>query len=310
MKTFLTSLLALLVSLAVYAENDTVFLRLNLEKDLTYYQETSSKSNIAQDFMGMKMDMALHAIGKMAFNVKADLGDAYELEVKYLELSTSMSSSMEMMGQVIETPSMEDILEEMSNSLTYRPFTIIMAKTGEILKVSGMDQVIEEALIDLPFGSYDERLQAIEQMKQMAGDQSIAGNLEMASLIFPEKAASVGHKWDTTTQLTGGLSGMVFNTYEIKEIRNDWVLVSGISTIKHNEEESLVELSGMEMEIEMSGNMFSTIKVDRKTGWIISSDIFQEIDGFFIMGANPELPEGMEIQMKMVTSTQLSGSSD
>jgi hypothetical protein len=71
-----------------------------------------------------------------------------------------------------------------------------------------------------------------------------------------------------------------------------------------------VELSGMEMEMDMSGNMFSIIKVDRNTGWIISSDIFQEIDGDFFMGANPELPEGLEIQMKMISSTQLSGISD
>ena len=310
MKPIIVTLLTLLISFAVYAEDDKVILQLNLEKENTYYLDISVKSNIAQDFMGMKMDMAMQVNGKLAYKVMADLGDAYELEAKYLEMSTQMASTMEMMGQVIETPSLEEMLEEINNSLTYRPFTVIMAKTGKVLNVSGMDQVIEEALIDLPFGSYDERLEVISQVKQISGDQSIAGNLEMASIVFPDKALTLGYKWDTTTQMTGAFSATLFNTYEIKEIHNDWVLVSGISVFSADEEESTLEFSGIEMDMDMTGNMYSTIKVDRITGWIISSNIFQEIDGLFIMGATPELPEGLEIQMKMISSTQLSGMSD
>jgi hypothetical protein len=307
MRTILICLLALFFAASANAGNEKTIMRLNLSPGETYYHNTTTQTNMLQDLMGMQINLVMRMGGTVAFTVMADLGDAYEMEAQYLALNAEINTSMEMMGQTIENSVIDDEMVEFFDSFTHRPFMVIMSKKGEVLEVSGMDRVIEQSMIDMPFGSYDERMEVITQMKSIAGDQSIAGNLELVSVVFPDQPVAVGEKWNTHTRVTGGFSADFLNTFEIKELQKDYILIGGNSLMSTDENERSFDYFETSMDVEMNGTMHSTLKIDRLTGWIIHSDIYQELDGWVTMGESNDMPEGVEVKIKSMSRTLTSG---
>ena len=53
--------------------------------------------------------------------------------------------------------------------------------------------------------------------------------------------------------------------------------------------------------------MKSDLKVDKKTGWVMAGTAEQSINGKAKIGANDQMPDGMDIPMTIKTTTTFTG---
>ena len=64
-----------------------------------------------------------------------------------------------------------------------------------------------------------------------------------------------------------------------------------------NETSKLIEMDGVEVNMQMTGVQTGTAEVDETTGWMIRSNTKMKFTGAVKMPPNPQMPEGMSIPM-------------
>jgi hypothetical protein len=112
-----------------------------------------------------------------------------------------------------------------------------------------------------------------------------------------------GDRWVIKTKLESGMTADVKTTYELKEINEDFCLITGVSKIETANRDVYFITNGMPSKYDLTGTMISDFKIYRKSGWIIKSKISQNIGGTIQIKDNPQLPGGMRIPMTMNNET-------
>jgi hypothetical protein len=146
MKKYLT-LSLLLIGISSYAQK--VKLRLNLQKDSTYYLNTNANISIDQAINGTHQVMTTVITAKVAHKVTAITDTLYTLETTYV----NMAMHMDMMGKTIDFSSSldrQDIVSKLLGSMLNRPFTITMSTRGRVVAVKGTDSLYVHMFDNLP----------------------------------------------------------------------------------------------------------------------------------------------------------------
>jgi hypothetical protein len=144
------------------------------------------------------------------------------------------------------------------------------------------------------------------QLLNAYGGKAIKGSIETFTAIFPEKAVKKGAQWNIITNLEAGMASTVSTTYTYEGSEDEFVLISGQGSVETTDKDAYVETNGMSMKYDLSGTLSSSIKMDKKTGWIHEASINQSIEGTATLKANDQLPDGMTIPMTITNETKVS----
>lgn len=286
-----------ILSFGLFAEN----LELNLKKDSVYYQKVVSKSLVSQEFGGQTMDIDMGITGLMSFKVTDYKDSVYSMEVKYEELGMSMN----MMGMTQEFSSEnnnpEDIFSTILKNMKNKSFTLKMNKQGKVLEVKNIEGLYESMFEGIEL-STEEKEQIKVQLMTTYGEESLKGNIEMASAIFPEaKKVNKGEKWNVNTKLSAGFVANLNSTYELKEINKDSYLIVGNGTLVTTNSDTYTETNGYLVKYSINGTVLSEIKIDKTTGWTTESKITQDFSGTNFIKLTPDAIEDMAVPMKIKT---------
>jgi len=144
-----------------------------------------------------------------------------------------------------------------------------------------------------------------KQLMDSYGEKSFKGSIETVTYLFPKKEVAVGNEWMVKTKLESTMEADVTTTYVLVKDDGKYWIIEGKSVIE-TEKNNKVVSNGMEMSYDMSGGTDIKIKIDKKTGWIVESDINQKMKGSAFIEKNAQIPEGMTLPMEMHNVTSIS----
>jgi hypothetical protein len=302
MKKLFTLLALVLVCVAVHAKKYD--LGLNLEKGKEYHQNTSSNMTISQNMQGMDIEIGMVVKADMVYKI-IDIKDGnYQMEVSYKSMGMQMESPQGSNGFSSENAKEGDMMSTMLSKMCKRPFNVSMTKTGKIVEVQGLEGLFSGLFDGLDIAE-PQKQQIVGQLEQSYGEDALKQNLEMATAIYPEKSVAVGDKWEQTGKIESNMSVTVSTTYELKEVGDDYYHIHGDSKMENDIDAPFMKQQGMDMRVELNGTMISEIKVDKKTGWIKEVNIKQDLSGNTRIKGNAQMPDGMNIPMKITGVTTI-----
>ncbi|MEM9328431.1 MAG: DUF6263 family protein [Bacteroidota bacterium] len=294
-------LLFILLTLFASMGYGQVRLELNLEEGASYRQITNSDATIVQDLMGQSLEINVSLIGEMQFTVREATSDHYLMDVTFERMQMTMGSPQGSASFDSDNPQESDPMSNVLSSITGNPFEIKMSKTGKVLEINKVDQLWESAFEDQALSPADKQ-RVMGQLNQTYGAEALKGNIEMVTAIFPETAVSKGDSWSTTTQLSSGMQGTAITTYTFNGSEGDRHLLTGSGTIESSDNEEYINTNGVDLKFNMSGQMESSIEIEKSTGWIKVATVNQTIEGTAQMKGNEQLPDGLTIPMKIQNS--------
>lgn len=279
-------------------------LSLHLESGKTYLQKVTSVANVAQTVNGQNMEIQMTVSGEIANKVMSFADGIYTIEVSYKSLDMEMTS---MMGQQkISSTSMDtaDLMSSLLRAMIDAPFTLKMTEKGKIEEVSGLDAMLLSVLNNFPQLNDQMKEGLKAQLSDMFGAENIAKNLEMSTNFFPTEAVAIGDEWSNVTTMKTTVNLEVVNQYKLKEMTDEYYVLSIDGTLKTAGESTNASIS----EANLSGTQLGEMKVNRKTGWVETASIAQNFSGNIKVQANMNNPEGMEIPMEFRSDNTIEGS--
>ena len=304
MKSISTLLCFILLVSPAYGQKAK--LSLKLEEGETYKQISHSKMNIDQDVYGMKMNIVIDMNASMSFLVKAVSKEGYDLELSYDWMNMTMEmpqASMEFSSEKNdESDLFSSILAEMKN----KPLNLKMDKKGRITDIEDVEAKWEAVFNLFEQFPKEQRDQVKSQLLSSYGGKAITGSIETYTAIFPEKPVKKGAQWNVVTNLESGMPSTLTSTLTYEGMEDELAVLNSEGSIKTIDSEEYVETNGMMMKYQLEGTMNATIKLDPESGWIRSVSEEKTIRGNAKIKANDQMPDGMDIPMKISSVTEIS----
>jgi hypothetical protein len=143
-----------------------------------------------------------------------------------------------------------------------------------------------------------QRVQMVERLKEKFGNNALKGSIEMITAIFPNKSVKLNDKWANQIKLDGEMKVVLNNTFTLKKYNKRHALIEVESVTVNEGENASMDYNETPINNYLTGNMKSLIKIDSKTGWIISSIIEQKFYGNIPITdpENEELTKNMRIR--------------
>ncbi len=305
MKKTFTLLVALLCFSLVQAGK--VDLKLDLKEGKTYRNSFVANSTIKQEMMGQNISIDMKITGSYSFMVKKKMAENYEIEGRYESMSMDMKTPMGSQTFSSDGSGDDNPAAAMLKALTEGAFTMIMTDRGKVLEVTGLEEIFDElgnAASGLP---ENQRAQLKKQINDSFGPDALASNLSSSMAIFPDHPVAFGDSWEVRMQVNSGVTMNSVMTYTLTGEEGDFYLVSGKGTMKTADGGVVMNTNGMDVKLEMNGELANEMKVDKKTGWMTAGTGDMEIIGKTKVDPSEQLPNGMEIPMSVTTTFTYSG---
>ncbi len=253
-------------------------LQLNLEVGKTYYHKSISSTLSEQEYLGTINQNEVSLGGEMSFKVLDKKPNEYNMEIQMLSIFMSMQSDHIELNVSSKNVDSDNLYDKMLKEMTRSTFKATMTKSGRVTHINLGD------LYDNLFNSFQEipeieKHRIIYQLKQSFGEKALKGSIEMITAIFPEEPIGVSKEWTNQVRLETFMGADMINIFQLKDYNKDTTTIELNSKTKSDENNPFIKLKGELTRVTMNGTMKSTIVVDSKTGWIISSDMTQDFTG-------------------------------
>jgi len=303
MRLISTLLLTVMFIASGYAQKAK--LHLNLEEGVSYKQLTQSKANIDQDVYGMKMNIEIIMDASMSFLVKAVSKEAYDMEISYDWMKMNMKLPQTTMEFSSEKDDESDLFSLILAEMKDMPLNLKMDKRGRIMEIEDVESRWDSIVNAFDQFPKDQREQVKSQLRNSYGGKAISGSIETYTAIFPDKAVKKGAQWNSVTNLESGMPFTLSSTFTYEGNEDGLAIITSQGKLESVDTDEFIETNGMMMKYNLSGTMNSTIKVDKKSGWIQEASTEQIVKGSSIIQANEQIPQDMTIPMTITSVTEL-----
>lgn len=304
MKKILVLLIIIMYSIHCQAQKEQI--ELNLIKGETYMQNMIANMSIEQNAGGQEVAIKMQISGKTTYKVLNVIDSIYDIEVKYESLAMKMDMPGGGMTMDSEKENPENVFSKVLTAMKKYPFQIKISKSGKVIEVKNIENLFS-VFNDFPELPTAQKEQLKKQLSESYGEKSFKNNLEMSLSIFPAKPVSKGEQWTVKGKFESVSSAEMETTYELKEIASDYYLLTSVAKITTSNKDIYVDINGMQMKTDRNGSSSAELKIDKKTGWIISSKTNQQISGSTTIKGNDAIPGGMTLPMKMNSIITISG---
>lgn len=271
-----------------YAQNDSVTIRIQLQKGQTFPLKSDNNMSIEMTIADstMSMDMNMGQVFEYTVNDVDDDGNmTLDATVKRVLISMQMMNGIEM-AYDSDTPQSEDEEEIDIMSATYSKMigtkmSTKFSPTGEILDFSGMEDFMQETL--------GEDLNPT--LQKSYGNDAMKELMKQMSSYLPQHPVTIGDSWDM--EITW--SGMTINyTYTLKSIKKDIYILD----IKGDMNMDLGKMMGemtqmpedMGIEYHMSGDLSGYMHINKTDGWIQEMVHYMNVSGEMRMKMPEDAP--------------------
>jgi uncharacterized protein DUF6263 len=294
-------LLALLITNIAQAQ---YHLGLNLVNGSSYFQRVAATLTIDEDINGQKLDINSTISAVMSFKVLGKSGSDYDLLCAYTEMGMTMKTpDGDVSFSSVKPADEKDVFSKILKNMINHQFHVTMQENGMIKEVKGIDSLWSNLMNDFPDLDETKKIQIVDQLKQSYGENSVRGNMEQLTAIFPDKKVNINDQWQNTVQLKTTMTGQQVNHFRLTAYNAQFAEIENHGDIKTNDTET--QVNGMAAVYHLSGPTDSKIKIDTKTGWIIEAEIHQDLKGNVEIKDNPKIPGGITIPMELTAVSKV-----
>lgn len=269
------TIILLLFSCVLGAQDKKYHLELNLKKGGKYFinssgeQKMSFKAGII--VKNLEENRILYAEDSQSFNYLTDhniitsfevvdiKGDSIHFKAYFTRFSHDIT---------IDDNSLEDTMNNinnLSNNLLNQPFELVVLKNGSTLSLDGLNEMIYKTISENKNSTSEEKEAAFEEIKSKTND------IESQFFThFPDYAVSVNDSWKREHVIKQPPLEIIMTTiYTLKEVTKKHYIIEASTKISNPDNIKFDDFE--ETIVDFGGFIHSTIHIDRKSGWLISS---------------------------------------
>ena len=232
--------LAILLSFSMTAQN-TVNLKMNLEKNNVYRLKSVSEQTVTQTINGVQQTTESKVDYTLSLKMIDATADFMITEVHFDTLSTNTNT----MGKTasyssvnegdIKSSETADILSSIMNRLSKNALYVKLDFTGKPLEIINLkllsDMVLKDTSSITLTGPAAEAVK--KQIVNSVSDSDLKTMVEMFTWSLPGKQVSVGDEWINTQQISsGGMMLDIITTYHLDGINGNTANITAEADIK------------------------------------------------------------------------------
>ncbi|MDR1594497.1 MAG: DUF6263 family protein [Prevotellaceae bacterium] len=288
----------------VFPAFSQITLKYNLKKGEIFKQNMTTDMGITQKVMDHEMKINMTMNVKTTYEVKDVKNENYTLEVIYKDIK--MNAVIPGMGNLSfnsDTP--EDVATQqdfgpMLKAVVDKPIEVVITKTGKVESVKGFEKIGEAMLASIDKNIPDAaKQQLVTQFGSQFSEEQFKTFFAQNAAYYPDKPVNIGDSWDVKLSTAASNFTIDINTkMTVKSIDGNLVTLDTKGTVSTPEGYEM-DVNGMKAKTSLKGTQEGTVKIDKKTGWAMSSDIAQ------IFGGDIEAM-GMKIPINTVTKVTMS----
>lgn len=280
---------------------DAIDLSLNLEPGQVYVLELLIDQTIDQDIPAMNQKMVIEQlIGMtMRYDVTDRVSDAGGtwVTMTYEGIKFKMDGPMGLAEyDSADPPAQVPMMAKGMAALLGQSLEIEFLPTGEAGRIEGIAAMMQKMVeaFNLPEGPAKENVKSMMQMQfnEDMVEQMVAATAGM----YPGRPVSRGDSWDESVALGGMMPMQIDMDYTLEDFDPATATVDVSGKISPHPDAQPVMMGGMEMDAEFNGKQIGSVVFDRATGFLISSEITQDMDG----GMTMNLDNGDSLDIEMV----------
>jgi hypothetical protein len=303
MKKILLSCVTVLFCISIMAQN-SVSLKMNLEKNKVYRLSSSSEQTITQTINGNQQTTDSKTNNTISIKMIDATADFIIAEVRFdtIIYNTNSMGKTTIVSSVsegnIKSAETADVMSYIMNRLSKNALYIKMDFAGKVLEIVNSKMVSDVIMKDTssitltgPIGSGVK-----SQIKNLTSDNTLKTMIEMFTYYLPGKQVSTGDNWNVTIQTnSGGMALDVITSYHLDKVKGDDAIITAESDIKTavNAEPIVVGSAKITYD-DLKGINKSNMVIDTRTGLVVEDKAKTHIAGN--LGINAP---GMSMQIPM-----------
>jgi hypothetical protein len=274
--------LLLMVVLIIGCAGPKVVLKFNLKPGTVYKYKVTTDQHIVQTIQGNVVDMDQQIIMEYRYDVQEinDQGNIV-VGVVYEQIGYVQDGPL---GHV-EYRSWEDneeipMLARGFASLVDQGFIMEISPEGSIVDIKGTDKIIDRMIEDMDLSGMGGMVEEMRKnMQDQFGDAALRETMKSMFSIYPDHPVGVGDSWQATWDMSKGFPMILNNTWKLKQIDEKEVILDVYTKVEANKDAKLIQIGGMEMSYDLSGEQSGSMVLERATGWCTRSQVTQDFEG-------------------------------
>lgn len=298
--------------LIVSCTGPKIDLKFNLKPGSIYKYTVTTDQQISQTIQGQVVDMDQTIIMEYRYNVREinDQGNTiidivYE-RIGYLQDGPLGNIEYRSWEETKEVP----VMAQGFASLVGQGFTMEISPYGSVVNITGANEIIDKMLEDMDFPESESMSQEIKtSMQNQFGDAALQETMKKMFSIYPGRPVGVGDSWQAIWNMSKGFPMILNNTWKITDIDSNQVFLDVYTKAESNKEAILIQMGGVEMSYDLSGEQKGSMILDRATGWCIGSQLEQAFEG--TIKATGEMfggQDGLEWPIKVIGTVTIKSS--
>lgn len=157
-------------------------------------------------------------------------------------------------------------------------FTIRMGTDGRVLEIMGADSLREQIVRRLAEQRSSAGMPSMN-MGQGVSPESLKESIEQGLAMYPGRPIRPGDTWTRSTATLQGFPLKGETEYTLKSVDGDIATIGVEGKMEQDPDADMIGAKGFTYEL--AGTQEGTMKIDMKNGWVIESEIQQELSGTF-----------------------------
>lgn len=294
-----TSLILVVMILAVACGSKSVDLFLDLQKDESYNLKTTVTFKMDQELLDrqMKMEQTMVAVNRFTVVERIDQ-DNYLMNVEYVDMDMDMKMSSD--GENIMS---ENLADEFKDIFAGYKVQMQVTNRGEVSNIQGFDTFLKNMVerMNQKAGLNEAQIQANQAMLEgIANEKQLKTSWERMFAYMPKESVKVGDSWEENLNLSEPVPFTIAITYTLKSVKNGECVIEIDGKADLNEP---TVLQGFSVDAKIKGVFKGEYVLNQSNGWLKRANITQEISA--LMSTESE-GEKQEIPLEFTATMEMS----
>lgn len=284
MKNLIILGIALFYCFSIGAQQ-SVPLKLNLEKNKVYRLKKVSQQNIVQSMNGMEQTTSVNNNSVVSFKMIEQTQDFLVTEVRFDTIVTKTSA----MGQNftynsanpgnIKSDKINEVMDCLMNRYCSTPLFVKITPTGKVLEIINLKLFSGNVLKDVDSIKGQTAMMVKNQSQNLTDVKTLSTSIESFTNYLPGKGINVGESWENVVNnSSGGMSLAVTSKFKLNDIKGSNAFITGESKIAPAGSAPM-EVNGMKIFYDLAGTSKANIEMDTKTGFTTKSSEKNHMEG-------------------------------
>ncbi len=279
-------------------------LKLNLEVGETYTLKKETTSENKQVVGGMPQNSTTIVTEEMEYIVTGKDGDNYLVDVIPTKMSNETKSSMG--SQIMSSDGdMTNPMNQIFKNMTNKVMKLTLSPVGQVIKLD-LNGYGDDIMKDVQMDDM-QKLQMEGMIKAEMTEDKLKRSYTNAFAYMKDSKVKEGATWNTMTdQDLMGITLKSEATNTIKSMTGEKVVIATDGTMTTGGVQDTM-MMGIAAKTDMEGTTQGTTTLDRKSGWITSSENSGTVKGKITIPAGAAGPEEMVVDTEAMTTIVVTG---